>query len=82
MSRSKTRSVTPVRTDLMADERTYRAAWADVNGLEVSIKPAGAGQAKETAFVGYGQGIASWVIYRADGYLWPCHVEDRAGAEL
>jgi hypothetical protein len=81
MSPSKTRFVTTVRTDFMADERTYLAAWADVNGLEVAIKPAGAGQAKEMAFVGYGEGIASWAIYRADGYLWLCRVEDRAGQD-
>ena len=81
MSLSKTRSVTTFRTDFMADERAYLAAWADVNGLEVSIKPAGADYAEEMAFVGYGEGIASWAIYRADGYHWLCHVEDRAGQD-
>jgi len=31
------------------------------------------------AFVGYGEGIASWIIYHADGHLWLCHLKDRAG---
>ncbi len=79
MSLTTHRAATTGRTDFMANERTHIIAWADENGLEVSIKPAGADHAEEMAFVGYGEGIASWIIYRADGHLWLCHVEDRAG---
>ena len=68
-----------IRPDFMADERIYLVAWGDENGLEVSIKPAGAAYAAEMAFVGYGEAIAPWTIYRADGHLWLCHVEARAG---
>ncbi len=27
-------------------------------------------------FVGYGEGVAHWTIYRADGHLWLCRLED------
>jgi len=52
MSLTRNRSTTTSRTDFMADERAYLVAWGDENGLEVFIKPAGADQAEEMAFVG------------------------------
>jgi len=27
-------------------------------------------------FVGYGEGVTHWTIYRADGHLWLCRIED------
>ncbi len=63
--------------DFRADERRRLVAWADEHGLEVSIKPAGAGQAEGMIFVGYGEGVVHWTIYRADGHLWLCRIEDR-----
>jgi len=46
MSLTRHRSATTDPRDFIADERTYLVAWADENGLEVSIKPAGADQAE------------------------------------
>ncbi len=63
--------------DFRADERRRLVAWADENVLEVSIKPAGTGQAEGMIFVGYGEGVVHWTIYRADGHLWLCRIEDR-----
>ena len=71
------RSVTADHTGFRAGERTRLVAWADENGLEVSIKPAGADYAEGMVFVGYGEGVAHWTIYRADGQLWLCHIEDQ-----
>ncbi len=64
-------------TDFRADKRRRLVAWADKNVLEVSIKPAGAGQAEGMIFVGYGEGVVHWTTYRADGHLWLCRIEDR-----
>jgi len=63
--------------DFRADERRRLVAWADENVLEVSIKPAGTAQAEGMIFVGYGEGVVHWTIYRADGHLWLCRIEDR-----
>ena len=62
--------------DFRIGERAGLMAWADENGLEVSITPAGTGQAEGMIFVGYGEGVAHWTIYRADGHLWLCRLED------
>jgi len=77
MSLAAHRSITTGYIDFRAGERARLVAWGDESGLEVSITPAGAGHAEGMIFVGYGEGIASWTIYRADGQLWLCHVEDR-----
>jgi hypothetical protein len=79
MSLTKNRAATTERTDFMADERAFLVAWGNENGLDVSIKPAVADLAHEMVFVSYEEHIASWVIYRADGYLWLCRIEDRVG---
>jgi len=71
------RSVTADHTGFRVGERAHLVAWADENGLEVSIKPAGADHAEGMIFVGYGEGLAHWTIYRADGQLWLCSVGDR-----
>ncbi len=63
--------------DFRADERRRLVAWADEHDLEVSIKPAGVGQAEGMIFVGYGEGVVHWTIYRAKGHLWLCCIEDR-----
>ena len=63
--------------DFRADERHRLVAWADKNGLEVSIKPTSAAHAEGMIFVGYGEGVVHWTIYRADGHLWLCRIEDR-----
>jgi len=63
--------------DFRADERACLVAWADENGLEVSIKPTDADHAEGMIFVGYGEGVTHWTIYRADGSLWLCRIEDR-----
>lgn len=62
--------------DFRIGERAGLMAWADENGLEVSITPAGANHAEGMIFVGYGEGVAHWTIYRADGHLWLCRLED------
>ncbi len=74
----QSRSLTTDRTDFMADERTYLAEWSDESGLEVSFKLADREFAEEMAFVGQGENATSWIIYRADRYLWLCRIEDRA----
>lgn len=63
--------------DFRADERRRLVAWADENALEVSIKPASASQAEGMIFVGYGESVVHWTIYRAEGHLWLCRIEDR-----
>jgi len=78
MSLTQSRSRTTGRTGFMADERTYLVEWGDEAGLEVSFKLAVTESAEEMAFVGYGEGITSWIIYRADGYVWLCRIEDQA----
>ena len=60
-----------------AGERARLVAWGDENGLEVSINPANTGQVEGMICVGYGEGVASWTIYRADGQLWLCSIENR-----
>lgn len=77
MSLTAYRSVTADHTGFRAGERAHLVAWADENGLEVSIQPAGAGQVEGMIFVGYGEGVAHWTIYRADGQLWLCCIGDR-----
>ena len=77
MSLATHRSGMIAHMDFRADERRRVVAWADENGLEVSIRPAGAGQAEGMIFVGYGEGVVHWTIYRADGHLWLCRIEDR-----
>ena len=79
MSFTAHRSVTSDRAGFRADERASIVAWADENGLEVSIKPPCVDNAEGMIFVGYGDGIASWTIYRADGRLWLCRIEERTG---
>ena len=71
------RSVTADHTGFRAGERTRLVAWADENGLEVSIKPPDANHAEGMIFVGYGEGMAHWTIYRAHGKLWLCCVGDQ-----
>lgn len=77
MSLAAHRSITTGYIDFRAGERARLVAWGDESGLEVSITPASAGHGEGMIFVGYGEGIASWTIYRADGQLWLCYVEDR-----
>jgi len=77
MSLTTHRSAATVHMDFRADERRRLVAWADEHDLEVSIKPAGAGQADGMIFVGYGEGVVHWTIYRAEGHLWLCCIGDR-----
>jgi len=77
MSLTTHRPATTGHMDFRADERRRLVAWADKNRLEVSIKPGGAGRAGGMVFIGYGEGVAHWTIYRADGHLWLCCIEDR-----
>lgn len=78
MSLTLSRSLTTDRTGFLADEKAYLIEWGDETGLEVSFKQAVTESAEEMAFVGYGEGITSWIIYRADGYVWLCRIEDQA----
>ena len=71
------RSVTADHTGFRAGERARLVAWADENGLEVSIQPTGADKAEGMIFVGYGDGVTHWTIYRADGQLWLCCIGDQ-----
>ncbi len=77
MSLTTHRSTISAHIDFRADERACLVAWADKNGLEASIKPADAEHAEGMIFVGYGEGVVHWTIYRADGHLWLCRIEDR-----
>lgn len=79
MSHTANRIATADRADFIDAERAYLVAGCEENGLEVSIEPAGADLAGEMIFVGYGEGVASWIVHRADGILWLCRIEDRAG---
>ncbi len=76
MSQAMNPSAATDHVDFRADERARLVTWADKNGLEASIKPAGADYPDGMIFVGYGEGIAHWVIYRADGHLWLGRIED------
>ncbi len=60
------RSITADHTGFRAGERAHLVAWGDESGLEVSIKPPGADHSEGMIFVGYGEGVAHWTIYRAD----------------
>ena len=77
MSLTTNRSATTAHVDFRAEERAKLVAWADNNGLEASIQPAGGGHPNGLIFVGYGEGVAHWTIFRADGRLWLCSVGDR-----
>lgn len=77
MSLTVNRTATTAHIDFRADERASLVAWADKNGLEASVEPAGGDYLNGMIFVGYGEGVAHWTIYRADGHLWLCRVEDR-----
>ena len=68
---------TTTHVDFRADERAKLVAWANNNGLEASIQPADGEHPNGLIFVGYGEGVAHWTIYRADGHLWLCSVGDR-----
>ena len=78
MSLTLRRSLTTHCTGFLADERAYLVEWGDEAGLEVCFKQAVTSPAEEMAFVGYGEGITSWIIYRADGYVWLCRIDDQA----
>ena len=71
------RPVMADHTGFRAGERARLVAWADENGLEVSIKPPGAEHAEGMIFVGYGEGVAHWTIFRADRHLWFCSIGDQ-----
>ena len=71
------RSVTAAHTGFRDGERARLVAWADESGLEVSIEPADADHEEGMILVGYGEGVAHWTIYRADGQLWLCCIGDR-----
>jgi len=64
--------------DLTSTEKAYLIAWGDEQGLEIVIMPSEAGTIPR-AFVGYGDGIPSWSIYRADGRLWLGDIDHQAG---
>ena len=53
--------------------------WGELYGLEVEIKPAGAGFTGEMAFIGFGEGIASWCIYWINGRLCLAFLPDPSG---
>ena len=77
MSLTTNRTATTAHIDFRADERAKLVAWADKHGLEASIQPADGVYPNGLIFVGYGEGVAHWTIYRADGHLWLCSVGDR-----
>ncbi len=77
MQLATNRSATTEHVDFRADERARLVVWADKHGLAASIKPPGAENPDGIIFVGYGEGIAHWVIYRADGHLWLGRIEDQ-----
>lgn len=79
MSLTTDRQAATAPTVLTADERACIVAWGDEHGLEVAIKPPSAGYSGDMAFVGYGEGIASWIVYRSEGHLWLVRIDERAG---
>ena len=51
--------------------------WADENGLEVSIKPAGVASAAKHMFnMGHEEQSAAWAIHHAAGSFWLCRMGD------
>ncbi len=79
-------SVTADRTpivhgDLTEAERAHLVAWGDEHGLEVILKPSGTSRAAATVFIGYSDGIATWIIYRAEERLWLCDIDYPAGRQ-
>lgn len=65
----------PPPANLTNAEKSYLGSWGDTYGLEVI---AGAAM----AFVGLGNGVASWGIYRAAGRLWLSDLDHRGGRQF
>lgn len=80
MSRAADQSTISL-ADLTDSERAYLVGWGDEQGLEVAMDPAGASSATGIVFIGYGEGIPAWSIYRAEGCLWLCDIDYRAGRQ-
>jgi len=72
---------TNVATNLTDTERAFLIAWGDEQGLEV-VTPTDASGAAYLAFIGYSDGIPSWSVYRAEGHLWLCDIDYRAGRQV
>jgi len=79
MSLTTDRHITTDSTTLTAYEMAHIVEWGDEHGLEVVVKVSGADHPEDMAFVGYGDGIASWIVYRAEGDVWLGRMETRAG---
>lgn len=79
MSLTTDRRTTNGPADLTAAELVRIVAWGDEHGLEVTIRLSGAAYPEDVAFVGYGEAIPSWTVYRAEGHLWLRHMEGVAG---
>lgn len=79
MSLTTDRRTATVSMILTADERAHIVAWGDEHGLEVIMKLSSEADPGDMAFVGYGEGIASWIVYRSEGHLWLVRIENRAG---
>ncbi len=78
MSLTTHRSETTAYMHFRLGEIARFQQWAEKNGLEVSIKAAGAANpAKDLIIMGYEEGIATWAIHRAAGSLWLCHMGNR-----
>jgi len=79
MSLTTNRRATNGPADFTAAELVRIVAWGDEHGLEVIIRLSGAAYPEDVAFVGYGEGIASWTVYRAQRHLWLRRIEGVAG---
>ena len=71
------RTAATAHIDFRADELANLAKWAFKNELEAYIEPADGAHPNGMIFVGYGEGMVHWTIYRAEGNLWLCRIEDR-----
>ena len=76
MSLTMHRSEPTVDMDFRVGKEAYCPASADENGLATFVKLAGAtDHADGIVDVRYGEGIASWNIYSANGHFCLYHIE-------
>ena len=78
MSSTASQSTATNQSGLTGIELGNLVAWADLHGLELVTKAAGGDFCGVVAEVGYGEGIAAWVVHRTTGKLWLDFIADPA----
>ena len=61
---------------LRLSELATLTAWGDLYCMEVAIRAADTVLSGEMAFIGYGDGNATWSVYWMAGRLWLAHLPD------